>query len=205
MTRDPHRWLEDPAAHPSLTDLLSSSASPLDLPAAVNTRVGEALQQLASNATLAGVAATAKPSLLSALATKPFIVGSVATAAVIGGLAWHQLTAQPSSATASPPVVANVQTRAVVQPAANPVEPPAATVSDLPLEPERAVSAKPRVHAAAVPPSSTLAEEARLLENVRASIATDPAAAAPPGRQPLGQDRRQDLLGRGQAPILSRV
>jgi hypothetical protein len=45
------------------------------------------------------------------------------------------------------------------------------------LEPQHADSAKPRVRAAAVPSSSTLAEEPRLLESMRASIATDPAAA----------------------------
>lgn len=177
MIRDPHRWLEDPAANPRLTELLESSGAPLDLPAAVNARVGEALQQLASTAARAGVAATAKPSLLANLVAKPVIVGSIALAAAGGGLAGYRLMARQSSVAESPGVVAEVRSPAVEQPAATPVEPPAATVSDLPLESDRAVVARPRAQAIATASSSTLAEEARLLESVRAAIATDPSAA----------------------------
>ncbi len=178
MTQDPHRWLEDSATDPGLTDLLRSSAAPLDLPAAVNLRVGDALLQLANSAAGTSIAAATKPSMFAALAAKPaLIVGGLATAALIGGLAWHQLSTHRSTVLSSPAVIAPIQAPAVVQPAGVVAEQPAATVSDLPLEPDPAVSARARARTIAQSSPSSLAEEARLLESVRANIATDPAAA----------------------------
>ncbi|HEY5955288.1 MAG TPA: hypothetical protein VIV60_01995 [Polyangiaceae bacterium] len=176
MTRDPHRWLEDSAADPRLTGLLRSSADPLDLPAAVESRVGDALQQLANTAPVTSMAAATKPGVLAAMATKPLvIVGSLATTALVVGLAWHPQTRRSAFAP-SPSVVAPVQIPELIQPASVRLL-PTATVSDLPLEPEAAASAGPHARTATQSSPSSLADEAQLLERMRASIANDPAAA----------------------------
>lgn len=198
MTHDPCRWLADSSANPQLVSLLSSAAAPLDLPVAVNARLGHTLQQLSHTGTTASTVAAAKTNVIYALATKPLLlVGAVATATLLTGLGVRQVTARHSidfsnHAAIAAQGVARGKPQGIVQTSARPTEPQAnaenppetdsvvTTSAHAPkpkVSPIAVVSSQSRSSTKALASESTLAEEVRLLESVRAQLTTNPTAA----------------------------
>jgi hypothetical protein len=196
MTRDPVRYLQDSAANPELARLLTGSAVPLDLPGVVKARVGATLEQLVANAAATSVAASnsvgvgTHTSLFATAAGKSLgFVGLASVAVVAGGLVFAGIgSRQRSTPNAviehSPNLAADRQTTQPNARAALPVEQaPAKNVSDLPFAADtqapsaKLVSKQPARATTRRDLHSSLAEEARLLETVRASLTLDRALA----------------------------
>ena len=190
MTQDPLRWLEDSSTNPQLVSLLSSAAAPLDLPVAVEAKLGHTLHQLAATTTKATVVASSAPKALLGFATKPLLlVGAVATTTLLAGLGIRQLTAHDATTQATRGTVAiqTVRSEETIASVPNEKTPNAtpgvvATAnsqsmrgdSPIPMNSGKTSLVK---RPATRSPLSTLTEEAQLLESVRAQLSRDPGTA----------------------------
>jgi hypothetical protein len=190
MTQDPLRWLEDSSTNPQLVSLLSSAAAPLDLPVAVEAKLGHTLHQLATTTTKASLVASSAPKALLGFATKPlFLVGAVATTTLLAGLGIRQLTAhdattQGNRGTVMVQTVPQGKTTASIPKEPTPNEMPSVAAKVNPLNAlgdsstpvingKTSLTQRPATRSS----PSTLAEEARLLESVRAQLSRDPGTA----------------------------
>jgi hypothetical protein len=190
MTQDPLRWLEDSSTNPQLVSLLSSAAAPLDLPVAVEAKLGHTLHQLAATTTKATVVASSAPKALLGFATKPFfLVGAVATTTLLAGLGIRHLTAhdattQATRGTVMVQTVPQGKTTASIPSEMTPNAIPGVVATVNPTSVQGASPApmsngktSANKHSMTRSSVSTLAEEARLLESVRAQLSRDPGTA----------------------------